>query len=63
MQFSACSLIAGFCMLIADVLKNTKPMAAIHQVMGRWKELVGALSSSKPKIVRMCGDERFTEVN
>ncbi len=41
------------------------PMAYkdIHQVMGHQKELVEVLGSFMPKIVRMCGDERFKEVD
>ncbi len=41
------------------------PMAYkdIHQVMDAQKELVQVLGSFVPKIVRMCGDERFKEVD
>ena len=41
------------------------PMAYkdIHKVMGYQKELVDVLGSFMPKIVRMCGDERFQEVD
>ena len=41
------------------------PMAYkdIHQVMNHQKELVEVLGSFMPKIVRMCGDERFKEVD
>ncbi|HEY3405138.1 MAG TPA: RtcB family protein [Ohtaekwangia sp.] len=41
------------------------PMAYkdIHQVMSSQKELVEVLGSFMPKIVRMCGDERFKEVD
>ena len=41
------------------------PMAYkdIHQVMNSQKELVEVLGSFMPKIVRMCGDERFQEVD
>jgi tRNA-splicing ligase RtcB (3'-phosphate/5'-hydroxy nucleic acid ligase) len=41
------------------------PMAYknIHQVMDAQKELVEVLGSFMPKIVRMCGDERFKEVD
>lgn len=41
------------------------PMAYkdIHQVMNYQKELVEVLGSFMPKIVRMCGDERFQEVD
>jgi tRNA-splicing ligase RtcB len=41
------------------------PMAYkdIHQVMESQKELVEVLGSFMPKIVRMCGDERFQEVD
>jgi tRNA-splicing ligase RtcB len=41
------------------------PMAYkdIHQVMNSQKELVEVLGSFMPKIVRMCGDERFKEVD
>ncbi len=41
------------------------PMAYkdIHQVMDSQKELVEVLGSFMPKIVRMCGDERFKEVD
>ena len=41
------------------------PMAYkdIHQVMNYQKELVDVLGSFMPKIVRMCGDERFQEVD
>jgi tRNA-splicing ligase RtcB (3'-phosphate/5'-hydroxy nucleic acid ligase) len=41
------------------------PMAYkdIHQVMGAQKDLVEVLGSFMPKIVRMCGDERFKEVD
>jgi tRNA-splicing ligase RtcB len=41
------------------------PMAYkdIHQVMESQKELVEVLGSFMPKIVRMCGDERFKEVD
>jgi tRNA-splicing ligase RtcB len=41
------------------------PMAYkdIHQVMNAQRELVEVLGSFMPKIVRMCGDERFKEVD
>jgi tRNA-splicing ligase RtcB len=41
------------------------PMAYknIHQVMESQKELVEVLGSFTPKIVRMCGDEKFQEVD
>lgn len=41
------------------------PMAYkdIHQVMNAQKELVEVLGTFMPKIVRMCGDERFQEVD
>ncbi len=41
------------------------PMAYknIHQVMSAQTELVEVLGSFMPKIVRMCGDERFKEVD
>jgi tRNA-splicing ligase RtcB len=41
------------------------PMAYknIHQVMDSQKDLVEVLGSFMPKIVRMCGDERFQEVD
>ena len=41
------------------------PMAYkdIHRVMESQKELVEVLGSFTPKIVRMCGDERFQEVD
>jgi tRNA-splicing ligase RtcB (3'-phosphate/5'-hydroxy nucleic acid ligase) len=41
------------------------PMAYknIHQVMASQKELVEVLGSFMPKIVRMCGDEKFKEVD
>lgn len=41
------------------------PMAYkdIHQVMNYQKDLVEILGSFMPKIVRMCGDERFKEVD
>lgn len=41
------------------------PMAYknIHQVMESQKDLVEVLGSFMPKIVRMCGDERFKEVD
>lgn len=41
------------------------PMAYkdIHQVMNYQKDLVEVLGSFMPKIVRMCGDERFKEVD
>jgi tRNA-splicing ligase RtcB (3'-phosphate/5'-hydroxy nucleic acid ligase) len=41
------------------------PMAYkdIHQVMNFQKELVEVLGSFMPKIVRMCGDEKFQEVD
>ena len=41
------------------------PMAYknIHQVMDAQKELVEVLGSFMPRIVRMCGDERFKEVD
>lgn len=41
------------------------PMAYkdIHQVMNYQKELVEVLGSFMPKIVRMCGDEQFQEVD
>lgn len=41
------------------------PMAYknIHQVMNAQQELVEVLGSFMPKIVRMCGDERFQEVD
>ncbi len=41
------------------------PMAYkdIHQVMGHQKDLVEVLGSFMPKIVRMCGDDRFKEVD
>jgi tRNA-splicing ligase RtcB len=35
----------------------------IHQVMAYQQELVEVLGSFMPKIVRMCGDERFQEVD
>ena len=41
------------------------PMAYkdIHQVMNSQKDLVDVLGTFMPKIVRMCGDERFKEVD
>lgn len=41
------------------------PMAYkdIHQVMNSQKDLVEVLGSFMPKIVRMCGDEKFQEVD
>lgn len=41
------------------------PMAYkdIHQVMESQKELVEVLGSFMPRIVRMCGDEKFQEVD
>jgi len=41
------------------------PMAYkdIHQVMNSQKELVEVLGSFMPKIVRMCGDEKFQKVD
>jgi tRNA-splicing ligase RtcB (3'-phosphate/5'-hydroxy nucleic acid ligase) len=41
------------------------PMAYkdIHQVMNFQKDLVEVLGSFMPKVVRMCGDERFKEVD
>jgi tRNA-splicing ligase RtcB (3'-phosphate/5'-hydroxy nucleic acid ligase) len=41
------------------------PMAYkdIHQVMNYQRELVDVLGSFMPKIVRMCGDEKFQEVD
>ncbi|HYF68695.1 MAG TPA: RtcB family protein [Ohtaekwangia sp.] len=41
------------------------PMAYkdIHQVMDHQKDLVDVLGSFMPRIVRMCGDERFQEVD
>ena len=41
------------------------PMAYkdIHQVMNHQKELIEVLGSFMPKVVRMCGDERFKEVD
>jgi tRNA-splicing ligase RtcB (3'-phosphate/5'-hydroxy nucleic acid ligase) len=41
------------------------PMAYkdIHQVMSHQKDLVEVLGSFMPKIVRMCGDDRFQEVD
>lgn len=41
------------------------PMAYkdIHQVMGFQRDLVDVMGSFMPKIVRMCGDERFKEVD
>lgn len=41
------------------------PMAYknIHQVMNYQKELVDVLGSFTPRIVRMCGDEKFQEVD
>ena len=41
------------------------PMAYkdIHQVMGHQQDLVEVLGSFMPRIVRMCGDERFKEVD
>jgi tRNA-splicing ligase RtcB len=41
------------------------PMAYkdIHQVMNYQKELVEVLGTFMPKIVRMCGDEKFQEVD
>ncbi|HYG20101.1 MAG TPA: RtcB family protein [Ohtaekwangia sp.] len=41
------------------------PMAYkdIHQVMNYQKELVEVLGSFMPRVVRMCGDERFQEVD
>lgn len=41
------------------------PMAYkdIHQVMDHQKDLVEVLGSFMPKIVRMCGDEQFKEVD
>lgn len=41
------------------------PMAYkdIHQVMNYQKDLVEVLGSFTPRIVRMCGDERFQEVD
>jgi tRNA-splicing ligase RtcB len=35
----------------------------IHQVMASQKDLVEVLVSFMPKIVRMCGDEKFQEVD
>jgi tRNA-splicing ligase RtcB (3'-phosphate/5'-hydroxy nucleic acid ligase) len=41
------------------------PMAYkdIHQVMNYQKELAEVLGCFMPKIVRMCGDEKFQEVD
>ena len=41
------------------------PMAYkdIHKVMGYQKDLVDVMGSFVPKIVRMCGDDRFKEVD
>jgi tRNA-splicing ligase RtcB len=41
------------------------PMAYknIHRVMEHQKELVEVLGTFMPKIVRMCGDEKFQEVD
>lgn len=41
------------------------PMAYkdIHQVMAAQKDLVAVLGTFTPKIVRMCGDEKFQEVD
>lgn len=41
------------------------PMAYknIHQVMASQKELIEVMGSFMPKIVRMCGDERFKEMD
>jgi tRNA-splicing ligase RtcB len=41
------------------------PMAYkdIHQVMAFQQDLVEVLGSFIPKIVRMCGDEKFQEVD
>ena len=41
------------------------PMAYkdIHQVMEYQKDLVEVLGTFTPKIVRMCGDEKFQEVD
>lgn len=41
------------------------PMAYkdIHQVMAHQKDLVEVMGSFMPRIVRMCGDERFKEVD
>ena len=41
------------------------PMAYknIHAVMAYQKDLVDVMGSFMPKIVRMCGDERFKEVD
>ena len=41
------------------------PMAYkdIHQVMAAQQELVDVLGTFMPKIVRMCGDEKFKEVD
>jgi tRNA-splicing ligase RtcB len=41
------------------------PMAYkdIHQVMNHQKDLVEVLGSFMPKVVRMCGDEKFQEVD
>jgi len=41
------------------------PMAYkdIHQVMAYQKDLVEVLGTFMPKIVRMCGDEKFQEVD
>ena len=35
----------------------------IHEVMASQQELVDVLGTFMPKIVRMCGDERFKEVD
>jgi tRNA-splicing ligase RtcB len=35
----------------------------IHQVMAHQKDLVEILGTFMPKIVRMCGDEKFQEVD
>ena len=50
--------------LIASGLDEA-PMAYkdIHQVMNYQKELVEVLGSFMPKIVRMCGDEKFQEAD
>jgi tRNA-splicing ligase RtcB len=41
------------------------PMAYkdIHQVMNSQKDLVDVMGSFMPKIVRMCGDKKFQEVD
>jgi tRNA-splicing ligase RtcB len=54
---------AGVELIGSDVDEAPMAYKDIHQVMASQKELVEVLGTFMPKIVRMCGDEKFKEVD